>query len=149
MTTRHSRAQRPATQADVEPTSMTELACDMANVWDHALASGMACYESWLKIASTPFNAALGFDPSKAFADGERRTAVLPWVPKLEAQVIPFRRATDPPGAEGSRITMRMAMPAMFGASAFSIDTLVPLPKPEAETGAQEAGAQEVHSAAA
>lgn len=138
MTSRHSRARHSTDNSSAQPLGMTEFASEVTASWDRAMASGLACYESWLKVVSTPLSAALGVDPSRPFAagaNGERRASVLPWMPKLETQVIPFRRATDPPGAEGSRITMRMAMPAIFGASAVSIDTLVPLPATEAGGG--------------
>lgn len=131
MTTRHTRAQRSVAHSATEAPDLTELATEVASSWNRAMASGLACYESWLKAVSTPFTATLGLDPSQTSsvaADGERRAGVLPWMPKLETQVIPLRRATDPPGAEGSRITMRLAMPPVFGASAVSIDTLMPLP---------------------
>lgn len=136
MSTRQSRGPRPAARSGAEAPDMTELGRDLAASWEQAMMSGLACYESWLKIVSSPFNGAFGFDGARllgAGADGERRASGLPWVPQFDTKVIPFRRATDPPGAEGSRITMRMAMPAVFGASAYtnvlSVDTLVPMPQ--------------------
>ena len=59
----------------------------------------------------------------------ERRHAEIPWVPKLESTVIPFCRSEDEPGAEATRLSMRMRVPTlpwMGGSNVISIDTVMP-----------------------
>lgn len=55
-----------------------------------------------------------------------RRVSDMPWVPRLEAQVIPLRRNTDPPGGEATRFSMRLPLPwADGGANIVSIETIL------------------------
>lgn len=62
--------------------------------------------------------------------DDDRRDAVVPWLPKIESTVVPFRRRDDPPGAEGARISLRVRVPGLpwseSPGSVISIDTLTP-----------------------
>lgn len=63
-------------------------------------------------------------------SDDDRRNAVLPWLPKVESTVVPFRRRDDPPGAEGARISLRVRVPGLpwseHSGSVISIDTMTP-----------------------
>jgi hypothetical protein len=131
MGTRQSRA--PASAA--ETLSASQFARDVAASWDRAAESVLAWYESWLKIASMPFDVALRRERSRP-SGSDRRAAALPWVPQFDAKVVPLRRASDPPGTEASRVTMCVAMPTVFGLGAFTnmlrVDTLLPLPSPAA-----------------
>lgn len=59
----------------------------------------------------------------------ERRHAEIPWVPKIESTVIPFCRSEDEPGAEATRLSMRVRVPTlpwMGGSNVISIDTVMP-----------------------
>ncbi|MCC4117356.1 hypothetical protein LLG90_18540 [Aromatoleum toluclasticum] len=59
----------------------------------------------------------------------ERRHAELPWVPRIESTVIPFCRSEDEPGAEATRLSMRLRVPTlpwMGGSNVISIDTVMP-----------------------
>ena len=142
MTTRHSRGRDATARSGTElSAATTELARDIAAFWDSAAMSGQALFEGWLKLVGAPFDAAMRrVVPSieDLPADGERRADALPWVPKFDTGVVPLRRADDPEGAEASRITMRMAVPGVFGAgvctNVVSIDTLVPRPASAAES---------------
>lgn len=62
-----------------------------------------------------------------AHADGDRRrVSDMPWVPRLEAQVIPLRRNTDPPGGEATRFSMRVPLPWTDGSTNIvSIETIL------------------------
>lgn len=145
MATRQSRAQASA----AETLSASQFARDVAASWDRAAESVLAWYESWLKIVSMPFDVALRRERSRANGS-DRRAAALPWVPQFDAKVVPLRRASDPPGTEASRVTMCVAMPAVFGLGAFTnmlrVDTLLPLPSPAAleSFGEQVRGALQV-----
>jgi hypothetical protein len=59
----------------------------------------------------------------------ERPLTPAPWLPEVSATVIPLRRRTDPPGAEGTRISMRFYMPGLpwngTGAKVIAVDALV------------------------
>lgn len=65
-----------------------------------------------------------------AFASQERRKAPLPWVPQVEATVIPLRRREDAPGLEATRWSLHLHVPAppWMGASSnvIAIDTVLP-----------------------
>lgn len=97
----------------------------------------------WLKLWSDAWALWCGqllapFAPPAAGSVDERRTAALPWVPQLDATVIPFRRRDDHPGLEATRWSLRLHVPAppWLGASSnvIAIDTVVPRAhKPEPE----------------
>lgn len=73
--------------------------------------------------------------------EGERRrVSDMPWVPRLEAQVIPLRRNTDPPGGEATRFSMRVPLPWTDGSSNIvSIETILGMGEPgERERSAEE-----------
>lgn len=135
MATRQSRA-APAGTGSLTP---DRLARDLAAAWEQVAASCVAWYESWLEIVTLPFAAALRGErsfPRPAAPEHERRAGALPWVPQFDAQVIPLRRASDPPGREASRLTMSVAMPAVPGAAGCAgllrVDTVLPLVSPAA-----------------
>lgn len=153
MVTRQSRA-APGGTGSITP---DRLARDLAAAWEQVAASFVAWYESWIKIVTLPFAAALRRERSlsgPAAPENERRAGTLPWVPQFDAQVIPLRRVSDPPGTKASRLTMSVAMPAMVGAGACAgllrVDTVLPLASPAAlETfGEQASGGRELSSRA-
>jgi len=58
--------------------------------------------------------------------EGDRRVSDMPWVPRIEAQVIPLRRNTDPPGGEATRFSMRVPLPWADGnTNIVSIQTIL------------------------
>ena len=69
-----------------------------------------------------------------------RRASDMPWLPRLEAQVIPLRRNTDPPGGEATRFSVRLPMPwAGAGANLVAVEAIVGAP----DTAAREQAARE------
>jgi hypothetical protein len=45
--------------------------------------------------------------------EGRRQEDGLPWLPKVEATVIPLRRRSDPPEGQASRISLRVQIPVL------------------------------------
>lgn len=96
----------------------------------------------WLKLWSDAWELWSGqlqalSAPPAAGAGDERRAPAVPWVPQLDATVIPFRRRDDQPGLEATRWSLRLHVPAppWLGGSGnvIAIDTVVPRTrKPEA-----------------
>lgn len=76
-----------------------------------------------------------------------RRVSDMPWIPHLEAEVIPLRRKTDQPGAEATRISMRVPMPwPIGGADVISLQAIVgrrSSQDAESQDGADSAGPDE------
>jgi hypothetical protein len=68
-----------------------------------------------------------------------RRASDMPWLPRLEAQVIPLRRNTDPPGGEATRFSVRVPMPwAGAGANLVAVEAIVGAPDTAARDEAAE-----------
>lgn len=97
--------------------------------------SGLAWYEAWIKMWTAAFDPRRADDLSEGRSSepsrAERRAAGLPWVPQLDAKVIPLRRATDSDGTEASRISLRMAVPTLFAgldtANVICFETIMPM----------------------
>ena len=94
------------------------------------------------------------FGPSGARRDsGMRRASDLPWLPRLEAQVIPLRRNTDPPGREATRFSVRMPLPwSGPGGNVVSVEAIVgatdsTATEPSADVRGGDAGGAEGESA--
>ena len=85
------------------------------------------------------------FAPRGARPGGDmRRASDMPWLPRLEAQVIPLRRNTDPPGGEATRFSVRVPMPwAGGGANLVALEAVVGAPDTAAgEQASRDQGAE-------
>jgi hypothetical protein len=88
----------------------------------------MRWFEVWLRGVQRFWGAGAGTtaQPVRVAVEGSRRASDLPWIPQVEAQVIPLRRKTDQPGAEVTRYSMRVPIPwPIAGAKVISIETVV------------------------
>ncbi len=73
-------------------------------------------YSKWMDFWQREVLRLWGIGPTmfalRGRRDGDmRRASDMPWLPRMEAQVIPLRRNTDPPGGEATRYSMRVPMP--------------------------------------
>lgn len=105
--------------------------------WDPwiALPGGMwtgalRAFDVWLRLWEQIWAVAPAPARPRRGGEHERRHADnVPWVPQFEATVIPLRRRTDPPGAEATRLSMRLPMPPMpwseGGANVISVETII------------------------
>lgn len=102
---------------------------------ESAMNEGMKWFDVWLQGAQRFWGA--GF---RAFGqqgmlvpprgDGMRRASDLPWIPHVEAEVIPLRRKTDRAGDEATRYSMRMPIPwPIGGAKVISLEAIVGRPE--------------------
>lgn len=96
---------------------------------ESAMLESMKWFDVWLQGTQRFWSAGLrAFGPlgMPRPKDGQRRSSDLPWVPQLDAEVIPLRRKTDQPGAEATRISMRLPMPwTVGGADVISLEAIV------------------------
>jgi len=95
---------------------------------ESAMLESMKWFDVWLQGTQRFWSVGLRtFGPlGTAQKEGLRRTSDLPWVPQLEAQVIPLRRKTDEPGTEATRISMRLPMPwTVGGADVISLEAII------------------------
>lgn len=97
-----------------------------------AWTGGMQVFGAWMRACQAMWGIALPRPPRRETAAGgneRRRSPEIPWVPQLEAKVIPLRRRTDPPGSEATRVAMRMLVPALpwsgLGADVISVEAIV------------------------
>ena len=103
-----------------------------SSIWldwsESAVTEGMRWFEVWLRGVQRFWGAGAGRvgQPVRVAVEGSRRASDLPWIPQVEAQVIPLRRKTDQPGAEATRYSMRVPIPwPVAGAKVISIETVV------------------------
>lgn len=106
----------------------------------NAWSTGFRWLEVWMRgwqsimEAAQPGHARPGSPEDSA--EERRRIPGLPWVPRVEASVIPLRRRSDPPASEATRISMRVMLPSLpwngAAGNVLTLDTLVPRRDPEA-----------------
>lgn len=98
---------------------------------ESAMNEGMKWFDVWLQGAQRFWGAGFrAFGQQGMLAptdkDGMRRASDLPWMPHVEAEVIPLRRKTDRPGDEATRYSMRMPIPwPIGGAKVISLEAIV------------------------
>lgn len=113
---------RPSLGDDAPPSPMTELAAAfMFLPWMKLWADAWA---GWIQ----QYEASTSAKPGDADSE-DRRQNVVPWLPQFESKVIPFRRSDDVPGAEATKLSMRIRVPAfpwMVGSNIIAIDTVMP-----------------------
>ncbi len=94
---------------------------------ESAMLEGMKWFDVWLQGTQRFWS--IGFRTLGRPVTGKedlRRASDMPWIPHLEAEVIPLRRKTDQPGAEATRISMRVPMPwPIGGADVISLHAIV------------------------
>jgi hypothetical protein len=127
------RPRQSAPQSSAYPSSQGGLLDPMAwlgptgALWSESL--------KWMEFWQRELQRMWGVGPTMlalrgARRDGDmRRASDLPWLPRLEAQVIPLRRNTDPPGREATRFSMRMPLPwSGAGGNVVAVETIVGAP---------------------
>ena len=113
---------------------------------ESAMTEGMKWFNVWMQGTQRFWGA--GFRafgaPAPVAKDGLRRASDLPWMPHVEAQVIPLRRKTDRPGAEATKYSMRVPIPwPITGAKIISLEAIVGQGEPHrAETEADQGTAR-------
>ena len=93
-----------------------------------AMVESMKWFGMWLQGTQCLWEAASTFAQTGKSAGNnvQRRTSDLPWVPRIDTNVIPLRRRTDQPGSQATRISMRLPMPwPMGGADVVSIEAIL------------------------
>ncbi|WP_407280843.1 hypothetical protein U5817_11440 [Aromatoleum evansii] len=126
----HESAHAPPVDAAPDESRVAWPFSDIAAVW-----TGVPWINLWMQSWAT-WLGQHGPEIERSPATGrvraprpERRQAELPWVPKIESTVIPFCRSEDEPGAEATRLSMRVRVPTlpwMGGSNVISIDTVMP-----------------------
>lgn len=96
---------------------------------------GLPWVNMWMQVWSTwleQFAAIAAARKSGLPATEERRQDGLPWLPQFDSTVVPLRRRDDLPGAEATKVSMRVRLPAFpwvaAGSNVVAIDTLIPRP---------------------
>lgn len=95
---------------------------------ESAMTEGMKWFDVWLQGSQRFWSAGFRMlgQPVPGSNDGLRRASDVPWLPHVEAQVIPLRRKTDRPGSEATRYSMRMPIPwPIAGAKVISLEAIV------------------------
>lgn len=126
----HESAHAPPADTATDESRLAWPLSDLAAAW-----TGMPWINLWMQSWAT-WLGQHGPESAPAHASGrvraprpERRHAEIPWVPKIESSVIPFCRSEDEPGAEATRLSMRVRVPIlpwMGGSNVISIDTVMP-----------------------
>lgn len=95
---------------------------------ESAMVESMKWFDIWLQGSQRFWGAGFrmleqqGPEPK----EGQRRASDLPWMPHVEAQIIPLRRKTDQPGSAATRYSMRMPIPwPIAGAKVISLEAIV------------------------
>lgn len=96
-----------------------------------AMWMGLPWLELWMRGWEAWYGPLCAAIPQADSASAQdRRKAAVPWMPQVDATVIPFRRRDDAPGQEATRWSLRLHVPAppWLGASSnvIAIDTLLP-----------------------
>ena len=121
---RRTAAPDHPSRADDAPRSpMTELAAAFMGVpWMKVWADA---WTGWIQQYEASMSAL-----QRGGADSEdRRQNAVSWMPQFESKVIPFRRSDDLPGAEATKLSMRLRVPVfpwMGGSNIIAIDTVMP-----------------------
>lgn len=104
---------------------------EAGNSWveasDAAWRQGFEFLDAWLDGVQRVWMANWRMlEPSMRGAEGARRTSDTPWLPHVEAKVIPLRRSTDPLGGEATRVSMRLPLLwPLGGAEALSVEAIM------------------------
>jgi hypothetical protein len=103
----------------------------MGNSWvevsDAAWRQGFEFLEAWLDGVQRVWMANWRMlEPSATGTEGLRRASDTPWLPHVEAKVIPLRRRSDPLGGEATRVSMRLPLLwPLGGAEALSVEAIM------------------------
>ncbi len=74
---------------------------------------GLRLWQAWCQ-AWQPNGSGVVGPPAEVAELGERRMApIAPWLPQVDATVIPLRRNGDAPGARAARLSLRVRMPSL------------------------------------
>jgi len=99
----------------------------LVDLTDAAWRQGFEILEAWLDGVQRVWMANWRLlEPSVSGAEGSRRTSDSPWLPHIEAMVIPLRRRSDPLGGEATRVSMRVPLLwPLGGAEALSVEAIM------------------------
>lgn len=130
----HERDYRKKVQQEerLPDQGVSALGPSVAWPWN-AWSTGFRWFEVWMRSWQSILEAA---QPGHARLDSpddrkeeRRRVPGMPWMPRVEASVIPLRRRTDPPASEATRISMRVIVPSLpwngAAGNVLTLDTLV------------------------
>ena len=111
----------------VPMTTVRQTGNPLVDVTDTAWRQGFEFLEAWLDGVQRVWMAnwrLLG--PTVSGLEGSRRASDSPWLPHIDAVVIPLRRRSDPLGGEATRVSMRVPLWwPLGGAEALSIEAIM------------------------